>query len=406
MHIRSFLIKKFNMNILFIGSIYSDSFKKTLIEAGLPISSAGQTFQKALLNGLDQLCDVRVISEFFIPSYPKFKKWIIKSEHFSHKDDEVKDISISFVNLPLLKKASQFFSYYREIRRNLNWADIIIIYEATSRQLLAPALAAKKKNKIVIVPDLPEYMSDSKNLIYLFAKRIDRWLIDFAMKRFNGFVLLSNYMKDKLRVKNQYCLVLEGIFNLKDQRNQVEKDSKKIVLYTGKIEKWFGLEDLLKAFRKIKDPSYRLYLCGPGDIEMINSYISIDNRIEYLGCLTHEEVLELQKKATLLVNPRHSSDAYTLYSFPSKTMEYMASGTPTLMCKLKSLPDEYLNHLYLFDDESINGYAKKIQECLELSDVDRDNFGKEAAEFIIENKNSFIQAQRLVEYINTINHAG
>ncbi|MDY4810593.1 MAG: glycosyltransferase, partial [Muribaculaceae bacterium] len=376
------------MNVLFIGSIYSESFRNVLLKAGLPTSSAGQTFQTALLNGLDQLCNVRVISEFFIPTYPKFKKCFIPSGKFNHKDDEINDTSISFVNLPLLKKASQFFSYYREVRRNLNWADVIIVYEATSRQLLAPVLAAKKKPKIAIVPDLPEYMSDNSNPVYVFAKKIDRWLIDFAMKRFNGFVLLSHFMKDRLRIKNLDCLVLEGIFNLNDKRNPIEKDSKKIVLYTGKIEKWFGLEDLLKAFCKVKGPDYRLYLCGPGDIEMVNSYIDRDNRIVYKGCLTHEEVLELQKKATLLVNPRHSTDDYTLYSFPSKTMEYMASGTPTLMCKLKSLPDEYLRHLYIFEDETVEGYTKKIQECLDLPLQERNSFGRAAAEFIIKNKSS------------------
>ena len=390
------------MNVLFIGSIYSESFRNVLLKAGLPTSSAGQTFQTALLNGLDQLCNVRVISEFFIPTYPKFKKCFIPSGKFNHKDDEINDTSISFVNLPLLKKASQFFSYYREVRRNLNWADVIIVYEATSRQLLAPVLAAKKKPKIAIVPDLPEYMSDNSNPVYLFAKKIDRWLIDFAMKRFNGFVLLSHFMKDRLRIKNQDYLVLEGIFDLKDQRNQVEKDSKKIVLYTGKIEKWFGLEDLLKAFCKVKGPDYRLYLCGSGDIEMVNSYIDRDNRIEYKGCLSHEEVLDLQKKATLLVNPRHSTDDYTLYSFPSKTMEYMASGTPTLMCKLKSLPDEYLRHLYIFEDETVEGYTKKIQECLDLPLQERNSFGRAAAEFIIKNKSSEVQVKRLVNFIKTL----
>lgn len=393
------------MNILFIGSIYSESFKKILSEANLPTSSAGQTFQNALLSGLDSLCNVRVISEYYIPVYPKFKKLSVNSEHFSHNEVKSHDASISFINFPFVKKISQLISYCRITRKYVDWADVIIVYEATSRQLLAPVLVAKGKPKIVIVPDLPEYMSDNKNPLYLFAKKIDRWLIDFALKKFNGFVLLSHFMKEKLQIKNQDCLVLEGIFNLKDKRNQVEKDNKKIVLYTGKIEKWFGLEDLLKAFCKVEGSDYRLFLCGPGDIDLVESYMKLDNRIEYLGCLTHEEVLVLQKQATLLINPRHSSDAYTLYSFPSKTMEYMASGTPTLMCKLKSLPEDYLTHLYLFDDETIDGYAAKIKECLELSNEERDNFGKEAAEFIIKNKNAIQQAQRLIEYINSIKYA-
>lgn len=394
------------MNILFIGSIYSESFKITLSKACLPTSSAGQTFQKALLNGLDSLCDVRVISEYYIPTYPKFKKCAIASEYFSHSDCKKNvDVNISFINLPLIKKCSQFLSYCIKIRQRLKWADVIIVYEATSRQLLAPLLVAKEKPKIVIVPDLPEYMSDNTNPIYLFAKKIDRYLIDFAIKRFNGFVLLSQFMKEKLKIANKKYLVLEGIFSSQDYRDTIQKDSKKIVLYTGKIERWFGLEDLLKAFCKVKGDECRLYLCGPGDIELVKTYIKLDNRIEYKGCLTHEDVLALQKKATLLVNPRHSSDAYTLYSFPSKTMEYMASGTPTLMCKLKSLPDDYLKHLYFFEDESIDGYTRKIQECLELPENERMVFGQEASAFIMNNKNSFIQAQKLVDYINNLNYA-
>lgn len=393
------------MNILFIGSIYSDLFKKSLSEAGLPISSAGQTFQKALLNGLDELCNVRVISEFFIPSFPKIKKLFIAAEKFSHNKREYNDESISFINFPFIKKISQVLSYCLKVRRRLQWADVIIVYEATSRQLLAPVLVAKNKPKFVIVPDLPEYMSDKRNPIYLFAKRIDRCLIYYAMKRFSGFVLLSRFMKEKLKISNKDCLILEGIFNNKDLQNTTDKDSKKIVLYTGKIVKWFGLEDLLKAFCKIKGNDYRLYLCGPGDIEMVKHYTKIDNRIEYKGCLTHEEALGLQKRATLLVNPRHSSDDYTLYSFPSKTMEYMASGTPTLMCKLKSLPDEYVKHLYIFEDESVDGFARKIQECLQKSEEERMKFGQEASDFIIKNKTSLKQAQRLVDYINKINYA-
>lgn len=392
------------MNILFIGSLRSEAHNKILEKANLPTSSAAQVFEKALLSGLDLQCDVHVISEFFAPSYPRLKKLIIWSETFSHKNvgnDE--DVSISFINLPILKKMTQMLSYCREIRRQLKWADVIVVNEATSRQLLPPSLVARNKTKIAIIQDLPEYMSENRNPVYLFAKKIDRWLIDYALKRFDGFVLLSKYMKDRLKTSDKECLILEGIFNTQDCTDTVEKEPKKIVLYTGKIEKWFGLEDLLKAFCKVKGEDCRLWLCGSGDIDLVNTYSKLDDRIEYKGIFPHEEVLELQKKATLLVNPRHSDAEFTKYSFPSKTMEYMASGTPTLMCRLQSLPDEYVKHLYIFEDESVDGYARKMQECLELSDAERADFGKKASEFIINNKSSEKQGQRLFQYIKRIN---
>ena len=63
-------------------------------------------------------------------------------------------------------------------------------------------------------------------------------------------------------------------------------------------------------------------------------------RIEFLGMLPRTDVLELQSKATILVNPRQPVGDFTKYSFPSKTIEYMASGTPLLMYKLPGIPEE------------------------------------------------------------------
>ena len=110
----------------------------------------------------------------------------------------------------------------------------------------------------------------------------------------------------------------------------------------------------------------------------------------------------LQKKATVLINPRHSADEYTKYSFPSKTMEYMASGTPTLMAHLASIPQEYESHLFFFDDESIEGMKKKIIEVCEKSQSELEIFGKAASKFILEEKNEMKQAKKIVDMINRL----
>ena len=61
-----------------------------------------------------------------------------------------------------------------------------------------------------------------------------------------------------------------------------------------------------------------------------------------MGCVTNDEIVRLQCEATLLVNPRPSDKEFCKYSFPSKTIEYMASGTPVLMTKLPGVPDGIL----------------------------------------------------------------
>lgn len=381
--------------ILFICAIPSNNMVTFLSTHSLPTSSAGQTFGKALMMGLAEFCNIQVISEFFIPTFPKLKKIKVGKEKYIL--NEVQCESISFLNFPLIKKLTQFISYLKTIWKSSKVADTIIVYEVTSRQLLAAVLAGRNTKKIVVVPDLPEFMSSNTNPLYLFAKKIDRFFIDWALKHMDGFVLLSPYMKHKLDIGNRPWVVVEGLFSPKDIVEQQNKAYERVLLYTGKIEKWFGLEDLLEAFTRIKGDNYRLWLCGPGDIDMVRRYSKNDERIIYKGCLSHEEVLRLQKQATILVNPRHSSDEFTLYSFPSKTMEYMASGTPTLMCHLKSLPEDYLPYLFLFDDESTDGMSKMIKKCLDMDSTLLSDFGKKASNFILLNKTAEKQAHKIVE---------
>ena len=387
------------MNLLFIGSLYSESFKKELRGYGFPTGSAGQTFEAALVNGLDKCSNVKVISEYFIPFYPKYPTLFVSKDTYSHFSGDNTDIGISFINLPILKKLTQFHSYKRCIRDKKKGIDAIIVYEVTSRQLLATVLAAKEVKKIVIVPDLPEFMSSNRNLFYLFAKRIDKLLINYALRHFDGYVLLSPFMQERIVLRNKPWMVLEGLFDTDEMVGNQIKDNKKVLFYSGKIERWFGIHDLLEAFTRINGEEYRLWLCGPGDINMVSSYSTKDPRIQYLGCLSHKKVLELQKQATILVNPRHSTDEYTFYSFPSKTMEYMASGTPTLMCKLPSLPEDYYSYLYFFDNESISGMSSRIKECLDKSEEELHEFGARAALYVTMNKSAEAQARRLVDFV-------
>lgn len=384
-----------NQKIMFVGSIYSDNFANILKRNGLPSSSAGQTFERGLLSGLSEYCDIKCLSEFFAPSFPKLNKIYIQEEQFSTAGIHCE--CISYINLPIIKKISQFFSYLIKIKRSLGAFDSIIIYELTSRQLLSAVIAGRAHKKIVVVPDLPEFMSDNANIIYRVAKRIDRILINWALKYIDGYVLFSPYMKGRLPIGEKPWTVIEGLFSPNDIIVSQHDTKKKVLLYTGKIEKWFGLDDLLSAFTRINGSEYELWLCGPGDIEMVKNYSNKDHRIIYKGCLSHKEVLILQKQTTILVNPRHSFDEFTLYSFPSKTMEYMASGTPTLMCKLKSLPEDYYPYLFFFDDETVDGMSKKIKECLDMDPVVLTQFGHEASLFILSNKTASKQAKKIVD---------
>ena len=80
-------------------------------------------------------------------------------------------------------------------------------------------------------------------------------------------------------------------------------------------------------------------------------------------------------------------------------MEYLASGTPTLMCKLPSIPLEYYNHLFFFDDESVDGMSQKIVEICSLDKEFLKIKGESAAEFIKSYKNSSYQVKKIISML-------
>ena len=95
-----------------------------------------------------------------------------------------------------------------------------------------------------------------------------------------------------------------------------------------------------------------------------------DERVFYGGMLLNTEIVAKEQEATLLVNPRPTQEEFVKYSFPSKTMEYMASGTPVMTTVLPGMPREYHPHVFLLRDETAVGIAASLKEVLALSDAE------------------------------------
>jgi len=144
----------------------------------------------------------------------------------------------------------------------------------------------------------------------------------------------------------------------------------------------------------------RLHIYGSGEMEKeIEEFVKKDGRVFYFGVVPNHEIIDRQIKATILVNPRSSKEEFTLYSFPSKNLEYMVSGTPLITTQLPGIGEEYLNYVYVFEDESIDGISRKLKEILSKSDEDLERFGNRAREFVLKEKNNKIQAERFLKFL-------
>lgn len=219
----------------------------------------------------------------------------------------------------------------------------------------------------------------------------------------DSFVLLTKHMAEYMKIHQPYCVV-EGVVPVGNNRDNflTISDGLKRIVYTGTLHRKFGILHLLEAFRMMRDPSARLIICGIGDSENeVRRAASEDPRIDFRGQLPREEVLNLQRMARVLVNPRQNNEIFTRYSFPSKTMEYLTAGVPVVAYKLDGIPDEYDDYLTYPTGETARDLADAMEYICTLDEQAWKQVGQAGKEYVLTYKNQDVQTKRILEFLSS-----
>ena len=391
------------MNILFVSQYYPDSIIKTCLSVSkIGLNWAAHNLSLAIIRGFEE-CRISpyILNIAHMGSFPAFAKcpWVPGCQ-----DRNVQ--SISYINIAYYKRID---TCRRVTQAILKWCQetedkkIILFYNINYLSSIIPVKKAFPDTKaVLLLTDLPEYRAHKNK----FLSAINEWISPEEKERkgnrFNyidGYVLLNSQMIERLPIGEKPWMLMEGIYYDEITLSEKEKEPHKILMYTGNLDERYGIGELLDAFKEIEDSDYRLWIRGNGRLaSLVKERSQEDSRILYLNQMSREELMEREQKSTLLINPVLSSQEFTQFFFPSKTLEYMASGTPTLMAKLSCMPQEYHSHLFFFDDETPTGIAKRIQEICSKPQEELQAFGQSASQFVLQEKNPQKQVSKILNF--------
>ena len=401
------------MKLLFIGGFFSTQLENEIIlNSKSHIDYAANKLQWKFIQGLSSIkkTEINIISAPFVNSFPKGYKKIRFNKKPIEKKDNIEIHYVNFCNLWGYRNICRKYAINRKIcKLHVNEIDVVFLYSAHT-PIVQAAKKIKKTNSLthicLILPDLPEFVNRNrkKNFLYKVFKKIDIKIFKKNIKYIDSFVLLTENMSNYLNIKDKPFVVIEGMINPEEIVIKGDKSDdysqKKDVVYTGNLVATNGILNLLEAFHQIEDQNLNLVICGKGETEnKIKEYTEIDKRIHFLGQVKNEEVLEIQRNALVLVNPRQNIGEYTKYSFPSKNMEYLLSGNPVIAYKLDGIPDEYDEYFFYPEDNSIEALRNKIIEVSKLSPEERQKIGEKCRNFVLENKNPYVSAQKIMNMI-------
>lgn len=395
--------------IIFLGGVFlpKDMEEIKRNSRGV-VQNAADALQKALLRGLSAnwAGKIKLVNLPFVGSFPRLYRLrtIPPSRDVLYEKIEV--LGVGFNNIRFVRTFARFLAALRGLRQAANGgAATIVVYSAHLPFLAAGLLYvhfARDAKICLVLPDFPEFMGQG-GLAYRIAKTVESRLFYRLVKRVDYFVLLTRFMADRLGLAEGRYTVVEGIYDPDGATGGDGSWSDEpgiVFLYTGTLAARYGIVDLLEAFRTLERADARLWICGAGDArQTVESMSQADPRIRYFGQVSRDEAVMLQARAHVLVNPRRPEGEFTKFSFPSKTMEYLAAGRPVVMHRLPGIPDEYLPHLRLPPAPDAGGLAAALRQVAALPEAELQSEGMAGRQFVLREKTPAMQCALIVELI-------
>lgn len=395
------------MNILYVSSFCSkNKFNKLFEKSKVKPAQQAQKYHRLMVEGLFQNEGVSIKALSSVPlnrtiSDERYHKREIENEN------GIEFEYLPFLNIPILRHIELFTTGFFNV---LKWCqknkDGVVICDVLDISISTAALFASKVTKmssVGIITDVPIFLADMTMSKASIRSRLILMINTFVMNHFDSYVFLTEQMNELINKEQKPYVVIEGQvdINMATSNNDLRtKHEELICQYAGSLHKIYGLKILTDAFNAADIDGAELHLFGTGDfVEELKTICTEHPHIKYLGVVANDIVIKEQLKATLLINPRPTKEEYTKYSFPSKNMEYMVSGTPVLTTCLPGMPDGYRQYVYLIEDESVEGLTNTLKMLLSKTREELHQKGQEAKQFVLKDKNNVVQAGKIIKMI-------
>jgi glycosyltransferase involved in cell wall biosynthesis len=217
------------------------------------------------------------------------------------------------------------------------------------------------------------------------------------------YITVSEWMKQQLRKHEIKHSPISVVHNSVDTRKfcpaDVEKPTKDVVLFTGRMMAAKGVRCLVEAIPRIlkEHPEAFFLFIGPGDFSPYQRWLKdlciSEKNFAFLGYLKDRgELLEYLRSSSVYVAP-------TLYeNLPIRILEAMACGVPVVASNIAAIPEAIYDNFngMLVEPGSVDDLASAV--CLLLSDSAlRRRIGHEARKTVLEKFNSEVNASRTAE---------
>ena len=350
------------MNIIFLTSATSEqTFNEICKDSKVLPNPSNQNFYHKVIKAVSLHENVDVVS---LPPYAKG----VALNDIRQDDDECVHyryvpvhnnlfFKLLFEKNAVIKLGSEVIDSYRR-------KEVVLVVDPLRRNLLRAALKLRAKYHIPVVGVLTDNPYNLTNFSEKQAKRIIK-----RTSKLDGFLSLTKQLLVNYNVDEKPNYIFEGI--VEDIRTYRKEPLGEYCAFAGSLYERYGVKNLVDAFDKV-NAKINLVILGNGPLKnyIINKSQS-DPRILYLSQMSKEKTYAIEQHAIANFNPRPLNPVIDEQSIPSKMLEYLASGQPTISTKHPRLYDLFKNDVFWIEGNTVDDIVAAIKNFLETPESTR-----------------------------------
>lgn len=393
------------LKALFFSHIYSNNdFQKLLVGKGFKLPAvAVSNYESGFLTAFSK-SNYFAVETFNREFYPFVEKSHFSSQELSVFQNETNLCTHKYQSRHFFKSITKT----NELKKKLIECNIVFFSTYHDWRFFKYVKSVNPNIKgVLLLPDLPDFLINKSSFKHKIANKLTTFCFYKNCKHIDAVIPITELMGNHLMNSINRQLVIEGVIKDEDIQD-IKRDSyHNNIVYSGGLSRKYGVLDLIDAFKcSNASEHYNLVFCGKGECEKAIINESKDNsKIIYKGFLPRKDVLKLLSSSAFLVVPESPLNEYSKYSFHSKILEYLGSGTPMISYLYPGIPREYSDFILKINgdgtnikDELISGF----NHYLKMSKADNIKFGERAREFISKRLSANAVALKIDNFIKGI----
>lgn len=345
------------------------NFEKELENFNIPPNLSNQNFHNKLIRCLSLSHTVEVISFRPINSDYKFSK-------INASEEKEKSINWHYAEVTK-SKIVKFLSSQKQIRtmtKDMLSNDVIFV-DALNLSLLKSAYQCAKRNRTKICAVCTD---DPNNISFVNKQYVSQ--ITKLINKADLYLCLTPQLNAKFNKLNKPSVVFEGL--TEDFVSDIPIIKGDYIYFGGSLMKKYGVYELIEAFNQLKMKDLKLVLAGHHKESNLSALINNEN-ILFLGSVSYAKNLNLEHYALCCINPRPLMPEIDELSFPSKVLEYLASGSITISTMNPLLEKYYSDSIVWAKSSNAEDLAAAIKKALSLSQLNRNSLSLKAKKDVL-----------------------